>query len=682
MVRHIGSLLVVLAILSGCGDAGLLLPGLTDEGDTVIQTVADGAVLTRDHPLEAALQLRPGQQEPDRVEVTFIGRTGSAVASRTVVATEIDRGRLPNLALDALEPGYYRVEFALYSAGRRTDTVRRKLFVVDGTYRIAGVSAYPPAFMPDSQGILRADLEIPDGADPYLRWSFGGRTVSEALLSAGGGELLLRSPESEGVYTVQLELFPLAPPAGGYEFAAQLVQQADLVVRETRMPGERSFGPAASYYVLMHFAGNLRDSGMRPRLLGPAASDARLVGDVAPAIVEELFGYLLADGGAVAFDEAIVPFRDDGIGPFSVSMRLVLTEPSGAGAAARAGERGRTDRLFALEAHNPSFSLQLELSGDDVLAAHLQVDGRTATLSAHVPGLRHRGPVELSLAVVPRSTGTDLAWFVDGALAAGDSTPLRLPLPRVAARTRDADGTSAAAAPGWRALQGRTVLGGERGFAGLIDEFGVFFRDEHDRPSANVAPFRLEQLRRHGEVLLLAEGFESGRLPDGFALEGGGEFAEGAAWLPPATTLTPPALELRPDGADGVTVEIVTHADSRGRLQVGLRSGSGTQPELLYEAPPRTVAGDDRRSAGTVGTPDGDSPRHAAAAPLVLHLRLRDGRLLTQSDRSPPLELPLAPGAHSLQLEITNGAAEGDLGIESVSAYRDPSGFFPVIDVP
>ena len=657
MVRHIGTFLVVLAILSGCGDGGLLLPGLAEGGDVVLQTVADGAVLTRDSPLEAALRLRPGQREPDRVEVTVTTADGRSAAARTIAAAEIQQGRLPGIALDSLEPGYYRVEFELYSAGRRTDTVRRMLFLVDGDYRIAGVSAYPAAFMPDSRGILRADLEIPDGADPYLRWSFGGRTVSEGLLSAGVGQLLLRSPESEGVYAVQLELFPVAPPTGGYGFASELLQQTDLVVREARLPDERSLGPPASYYVLLHLAGNLRDSGMRPELLGAAAAEAELIGNAEPAIVDGLFGYRLSGGAAITFNEAVVPYRNGGVGPFSVSMRLVLTEPSGADLN-NTQTATRSQTFFALEARDPAFSLRLELSDQNTLAAQLQVGGNSSTLTAVVPGPAQRRPVELSFAVVPRSSGTDLAWFVDGELAAAGATSLRLPLPLPRNDERERDLTSSDHAAGWRSLAGSTVIGGENGFSGLIDEFGVFFRDEYDRPAANMTPFRLEQLRRHGEMLLFGEGFESDELPEGFELAGDGAVTQGVVALQPGAVLRSPPVELQ---GEGITIEVVPRAGDRARLLIGLRGSDGDVLRPPHEVLPQSV-GDD--------------------APLVLRLQLREGRLLTWSGRSEPVEIPLAPGRESLRLEMSNASGASDLGITSITAYRDSSSFLPVIDVP
>lgn len=658
MVRHIGTFLVVLVILSGCGDGGLMLPGLADDGDAMLQTVADGAVLSRDRPLEATLRLRPGQREPDWVEVTFTSQAGTVGASETITAGEIQQGRLPSVAMDSLEPGYYQVEFELYTAGRRTDSVRRKLFLVDGTYRIAGVSAYPPAFMPDSQGILRADLEIADGADPYLRWSFGGQTVSEGLLSAGGGQLLLRSPEAEGVYAVQVELFPFAPPAGGYGFVSELTQQTDLVVRAARLPGERSFGPSTSYYVLMHFAGNLRDSGMRPKLLGATAAEAKLVGDAEPAIVEALFGYQLSDGTAITFDEAVVPFRNGGVGPFSVSMRLVPSGSSSAGLDDTQTATRRSQTFFALEAPDPAFSLNLELSDGNALTAHLQVDRNSSTVTAVVSGLMQRRPVELSFAVVPRSGGTDLAWFVDGELVAGGTTSLTLPLPREGERESERDRASRGEETGWRALEGSTVIGGKNGFSGLIDEFGVFFRDEHDRPSANVAPFRLEQLRRHGEMLLFGDGFESNAVPEGFELEGDGAVTQGVVLLQPGAVLRSPPVKLQ---GDGITIEVVPRADSRVRLLIGLRGNDGALLQPPHELLPRT----------------GDE-----GAPLVLHLQMRDRSLLTRFGRLDPVEIPLAPELESLRLEVSNASVESDLGIASITAFRDSGGYFSVIDVP
>ena len=66
-----------------------------------------------------------------------------------------------------------------------------KLFVADGSYHLAGLSAYPAAIAPGASGLLTVDLRAPIGSNPYLKWWVNGEVAREAYLSETGADIVL-----------------------------------------------------------------------------------------------------------------------------------------------------------------------------------------------------------------------------------------------------------------------------------------------------------------------------------------------------------------------------------------------------------------------------------------------------------------------------------------------------------
>jgi hypothetical protein len=70
---------------------------------------------------------------------------------------------------------------------------------------------------------------------------------------------------------------------------------------------------------------------------------------------------------------------------------------------------------------------------------------------------------------------------------------------------------------------GRSFLGGGedvKGFRGIIDEFGVYYRDDERRPAIDSGVFKAAMSARFGNRLVYAEGFEGLFLPKALRIEG------------------------------------------------------------------------------------------------------------------------------------------------------------------
>ena len=92
-------------------------------------------------------------------------------------------------------------------------------FYVTGAYAIEGISSFPPTIQPESRILLKAELRYPEGADPYLRWTQAGKPLGSGRVSEGLGQISWQAPK-EGVYAIQVELFPSPPRTADFRFAS------------------------------------------------------------------------------------------------------------------------------------------------------------------------------------------------------------------------------------------------------------------------------------------------------------------------------------------------------------------------------------------------------------------------------------------------------------------------------
>ena len=627
---------VLLLLLASCGESGLLLPALLEDGDIAVQTVADGAVLLPDENVEISMTVGPQGSDPDRVIVSLVDPAGRVARSVSHAAADLDRGRVPPLPVAGLEPGLYLVEIEFSAAGRHLGGHERTIFIVNGAHRVAGITIYPPFFQPDSLGILRADLDLPADADPYLRWSFAGRPISEGRLSAGAGEIVLRSPRAEGVYAVRLELFPYPPRGASFRFPSPIVQNSDLVVRESRPGGERGLGPTSSFYALFHLAGNLRDSGMRAAVLRTAPAQARLIGEADPRIVQEFFGYHFEDGTGIEVDEVLLPFRGDALDPFSVVMRLVP------------GRLATGSVLFSAESSAGRFALVIRHLDEGYLEAELrngELSARVATDSAVMtPGV----PLDLNLAVLPDSARTEFRWFAQGERVGGGTVAIGFPRPSPDAVHR--------------IESGRTRIGGPGGFTGLLGGFGVFFRDGEQRPAADIERFRAAGTRRFGEDLILAEGFEAGlgnvRESQDAAVIG----EAGVLRIAPGGTITITPLHLT---SDAVVVEVTLVAagaeepSTPGDVTLDLVSAA-------EDGPIASISLD-----GVVSVAGSAPYRLSFSNPARLVLALRDGEFVLSGNVGDSITIPADGRDGEVELTVGNRSTDRTVEIGSILVYRD-----------
>jgi hypothetical protein len=530
--RAAGFTLLILALaLASCGSDSLLLSMRRAGSDIEIHGLVDGQVIAAGSPVTLQLSSRSVVEQKD-LEMTVslsspngpatgAAPQGSKAADAQAAAWKDQRITAPALnediplALPDLAPGQYQVEVAVLSGGEQVARKAWTFFVVRDRWAIAGINSFPPVITTGAAVLLRADLAVPGGVDPYLRWTWKGTVIARGMASTGTSEALWTAPSEEGVYSIHLELFPAAP-AGAVDFAfsSSIIQSTDLYVTAGERLGKGDLWPGQSYHTLLHMQGNLRDYGAAAAK--PPKAEPSAIGSPQVVQVADGFGYRFDGKSGVAIPWLALPVVDGALAPFTITVSLT---PESFDA---------EQSLLSLTAAEGALSLVLSLHPEDrTPAAVLAPAGQPALpIPWKGPGLQKGVRATVSLSVVPRAGGIDAAWFLDGAQVS-----------RLSAET----------VIGELKAGGKTVLAGDKGFVGTVDELGVYARDGKGRPSTDPDLFGRAARAALGDAVVLAEGFDGPWLPEGFAAAGGAVVEGGSLLVPAGGSVDLPPLPVPAD---------------------------------------------------------------------------------------------------------------------------------------
>jgi hypothetical protein len=101
--------------------------------------------------------------------------------------------------------------------------------------------------------------------------------------------------------------------------------------------------------------------------------------------------------------------------------------------------------------------------------------------------------------------------------------------------------------------EGTSIIGGRNGFTGLIDEFGIFYRDEHERATIDPYVYRRSVKGVYGDGVIFADGFDGQYLfDDNLEITGEAFVAEGSFYLRPESSVVMPRFSV---GQEKVFVE-------------------------------------------------------------------------------------------------------------------------------
>ncbi len=649
----------LLIVLISCGDSSLFFPEV-EERSVAIDTVEAGTVLGEGEAIPVALRYPASYSgdEADRVLLVLSDADGEEAGRYEYGPEILKKETLPSISIpegSSLKEGLYTLSITVYSGSTVLSEKTVDFFFTGGFYGILGLSSYPPRLFPGASGLLKAHLDYPSDSDPYLRWKLGDQVLAEGLLSKGFDEITITSPEEEGVYSLLLELFPVQPEfPGEFDFASSISMGSRIFVSRSRTFGEYELSPEESYYSLFHFRGNLRDTGQRSRNDKSAGgNEIKAAGDPRLKLESDVFGYYFDGRSGIEAAGLLLPRRDGRLSPFSLNFRFLLDEIPVNG------------RFFESRAGD-NFRIYLGTDAAGIPVLDIDTEDESFRISSGFRDLPVGRAASLSLSVSPGDNMTIYMWFVDGfPVAVVEDSRLLFEKPL------DSEKNSV------------SFLGGTedvKGFRGIIDEFGVYFRDSERRPAIDSGVFKAAMSARYGNRLVYAEGFEGLFLPKALRIEGSVLVVSGELIINPGSRVWFPDFLFY---GEELKVEIA----------VGENADEYSGDIRFYEASAGEAAGGDERLFSVTTTGDvydregpAGSAERAGSEPVKISL-LREGSGLTaqingsmyafalhsssfngvQMELNQPRELPVALKIEHVLSWKENSSLEEDLDLSSAS---------------
>jgi hypothetical protein len=607
----------------------MFTPTVEDSVGLKVLSLSEGDFLEEGDSVDFVIQTEDPNAEPVLLEIALIDRSGQSVWNTDISSPLTDEEL--ELILPDLETDQYTIRFTVHGEEGVVEEQRVGFFYVAGLYDIQGITSYPPTTMAGHETIIEADLLYPEEANPYVRWSQGESILAAGRVSEGLRSITWLAPEEEGVYSIQVELFPVPPPVGtDFSFLSAVALTAQLYVSSASSLSEDELVPEDSYYSLFHLNGSLQNSGF----LGVETTqeEAQVIGDAKLSSEKGLMGYKTGAGAGLYYPLNILPILDGKLSPCTITFKL---QPS---------VQNEDRNLMVITDRSEGFRFRVFFDSEGQLAATLGIRDTVLYLPSNIPVLKPEQHRRIDLSLVPIEEELQALWFLDGRQTAVVSDG---PLP-------------AELFP-----EGQTVIAGENGFEGIITELGVYYKDPFDRPSVDPAIYRQAMQHEHGRFLVLAEGFEGLYLPDpdSWRLKSSKQpyLDGGRLILPASSSLTLPYFEL---GEEETTFLVEFFGDISPGSTIALQWEGTEDPFLTIDPMGKIFSGS-------------ESPETEEFSPTGSSVRLSlSRRSLTLDSAEAPVrfsfETPADPNTW-MSVTLRSPEQEGDVEIDTILIVQEPS---------
>jgi hypothetical protein len=639
-------ILALLLVLWSCGENSLLLGNVDEPAQLSVESLDPGSMVGPDAEIPLRIARDPvytgDQSTADRLLVELLDHEGTVLAEQTY--DSVDQATdLPPLTLPGLEDGLYSLR-TVYLDGEDEVTDRTvPFFVASGSYRILGLTSYPASSYPEADGLLRVSLDVPAGADPFLVWWLDGRVIESGYLSQTGRTVAVLAPAAQGVFSVRVEVYPVWPEGADFRSVrAPSAYATELYVSDAPSLAGSDLAPESSYFALYHLRGTLGDDGARVAWFPSRDFSAETFGEVRLDARSDVFGYAFDGTSGMRMEGAVWPVLGRELAPVSVSFRLLADRLDGVSTLMRAATR-TADLVTVLLDELGRVGLRLAMIDGEVWSS--------------VPMLRPGEPELITISIVPGVDMGRVSFFSGGQAVSSLEVPGltlgSLPAPRIIAGAEE-----------WSLLDGSTTLGAEDGgFVGIVDEFGVFFRDEDNEPATNTALFAESMRFRYGDRLLYASSFDDASDLNELTASGGVSISDGALRLDAGSSVRLPDLAFEEE-------DLIVELDLDATLPVDLVVTGAT----------------DSRELTVLRLAPGEEP-----GPVELRMTHREGLLIVRGDgREREVTLSAASeGADFAGVGVTIRVidardSDGTVVVRSLAARRDrpriPERLFGVAD--
>ncbi|NOY07377.1 MAG: hypothetical protein GXP33_00845 [Spirochaetes bacterium] len=492
-------LISLIVIVSSCGDNALFAPLQDNSSGIQVKTITDGELINPDTPVSFQIIDTAADSKDLSLEITLEDSDSKVISYSTLDSPGTNQD-IP-LELPQLADGQYTLRFKVTGDGETISEKTVSFFYVTGSYKILGIQSDPPVIGPDTEVKLQADLNLPDNADPYLRWSQNGKVIGSGTLSKGAGSIEWKTPEEEGVYSIKVELFPFPPPAADdYSFSSSIYLNSEVYV--TRGTAQTSF------YSSIYFNESPEEYGMVKKLaLSSVSGDFIITPIGTPAFTgsSPKGGFKLTNGAGFTANYSILPFENGTIQPFTITIDLSVSD----------SVKDRTIVSLTDEGGFPYFKIRFNT--DSEIEAVFRTSGKgTVTIPSGIKTLPPEQETRLSLSVFPSENSSSVSWFLNGFQVSAEKTQI------------DYDTLQPERA---------TVIGGNNGFTGIIYSLNVFFKDKNGNLTTNPGILHDELNNVYDRNLIFADGFDGQYPADDITLKGRWELNPGFLILKPSSEI-------------------------------------------------------------------------------------------------------------------------------------------------
>jgi len=362
-----------------------------------------------------------------------------------------------------------------------------------------GVSTNPTEVYPGSRVLIEILKDEPWLGKTWIQWKWKDKVIQEGPWNVNA-VLRWNSPDVEGSFALTAEV----PSRSTYLFSSPLKYDAP-VVTTFRSPqyGPSELQPDESYFSLYHFRGNLRDSGTMADYTQPV-----VWGGLDIDHSDGVFGVRFKPGTKLERVGSPLPLDENGgLQPFSITVKGVLAPfPEGV--------------LYTLKNADGGLSFNLAIVDKSWVMTYSLGGGQGSFSTPY----GENQVFSQTLSYLPNNAaGGDLLWFNGSELA--DSRYID-----------------------WQDIplfleDGITTLGGDGGFSGILDEFGVYYKDNQNRFSADGGLLERELKNIDSGSLIWAAGFDGSYLDEGFIASTGFKKNRGKGVFAPGQWLDSPVSE-------------------------------------------------------------------------------------------------------------------------------------------
>ncbi len=488
-----------------------------------VKSIRPGQFISEQEAIPIEINMEDLRQEPAEVVINLSAADGTVVAEQKHFFEDgPEKVSLPDLLLPKIPEGQYTLHYLFYNkSGELFYEEEVPFFYITRNYEISGIRSFPNAIRPRSTAMLKAGITAPEGSDPYLRWKLGDIVAAEGYFSEGARLFSWIAPEVEGIYSVSLELFPVMPTAE-MAFSSEIRMVTEMYVTSEPKPDRSELQPEEDYYSLFHFRGNTLDTGYRNN-----PGKASLVGAPELRLEGETYGYHLDGASGFSVRELLLPVKGTTLQPFSLVLKGII-DPF-----------APEQTFFTAAADDGSFSFWVGTDSTGRLQAAFSNKDTTAvsTVPAAAEGRFQKREEEaetIILSVVSDKQPVTILWYSADSFLHGDALSFKPELGNTA---------------------GKAVIGGTKGFTGLLDEFGIYHNRRNTESSIIENMYEASLAEEFGLDLRFAEGFDGYALPEHIEYSGEVDLRKGTAALKAGAALKLPPVLLRNEAAD-ISVEL------------------------------------------------------------------------------------------------------------------------------